>query len=92
MNNLTEASKNTNNNNINKSSTNIQRIGRNVLSSSAELNFNSPKINKLKSKLENDTTQLNVGNNKKVMFPLINVNKSPILMKEKLSNLPGVIN
>jgi hypothetical protein len=89
MYNLTDVTKNTNN--INKTSTNIQRVARNVLSSSVELNFNSPKINSLKSKLENNTTPLNLNsNNKKIMFPLLG-NKSPILMKEKMGNLPGVI-
>lgn len=95
MYNLTEASKHTttNPNDVNKSSNNVQRIGRSILGSSAELNFNSPKLSSLKSKLENNTTSLNVNSaNKKISFALLNINKSPpILIKDKMGNLQGVI-
>ncbi len=96
MYNHTEASKNTPNTsniNINKSSINIHRVGKSILGSSAELNLNSPnKLITLKSKqLENNINALNVNSEfKKIMVPVLN-NKSPILMKDKMRNLPGVI-
>ena len=88
MYNLTDISKNANNIN-NNIKNNLHRVGKNVLSSSVELNFNSPKINNLKTKLENNSlSQQILYSAKKNTFPLIN--KSPILIKDKMGNLPGV--
>jgi len=77
--------------NIRKISANknkFHRIGRSVLCGSIDLNFNSVNKSNLKEILETNTSAINLIKNKKVFEKII---KTPILIKDKLGNLPGVI-
>jgi len=84
MYNLTEVSRKSNNLRSNLIG---ERKGKSVLSSSVELNFNTPNINNLKSALENKITPMNINRpiNKLNAFPLIS--KSPILIKDKMNGV-----
>lgn len=75
----------------------FQRIGRSVIGASVDFNFNSLNTSNLKEKIENNinTSAINLISKTKRNF-LTNINnsssKTPILIRDKLGNLPGVKN
>lgn len=85
MYNLTDINKRANEN----MKKNLQRIGKSMISSSVEINYNTPNILKLKNKLNKSNIKSEINNNlNEKSFPLNS--KTTILIKDRAGNLQGV--